>query len=289
VPGLRRVARPSPSTVSFARVLLHRPGPVEATTTLTPHGLQVEQWSPSRDSVPAYRDIVGSGARLPLTFPALVSLALFRDLIGQGGLPVSGLGLVHVASEIWTENRLPLDTPWRVAAWADGARHTPSGLEVDLWSRCEAGEASWTVRMVNLSRSKAAAGSDPSAAPALPGADSDWDVDTTMVAREGIGRAYARVSGDVNPIHLHAWTARPFGFARAIAHGWWTLPRSLALLGVDETPERGRRHVEVSYRRPVMLPSRVRILAATRGSDTAFLALWGGKPHFGGRLRALPG
>jgi len=285
-PPLRRLARPAPTGVSFARVLLHRPGRLDAATTVTPHGVQLNAWRPSPASLQAYRDVVGSRARLPLTFPALVTVALFRDLIGQGGLPVSGLGLVHVASEIATVNRLPADAPWRVTAWVQSARHTSSGLELDLWSRCEAGDASWTVRMVTLSRSSAAAGPAASAAPALPEPDADWGVETTLVAGEGIGRAYARVSGDLNPIHLHAWAARPFGFARAIAHGWWTLPRALAVLGVDETPEQGRRHLEVSYRRPVILPSRVRLLGAMRGSATTFLALRDQKPLFGGRLRA---
>ena len=39
------------------------------------------------------------------------------------------------------------------------------------------------------------------------------------------------MSGDVNPIHLHALTARAMGFPRAIAHGMWTYARTLAPLG----------------------------------------------------------
>ena len=37
-----------------------------------------------------------------------------------------------------------------------------------------------------------------------------------------IGRRYAAVSGDRNPIHMHALTAKPLGFPAAIAHGMWT-------------------------------------------------------------------
>jgi acyl dehydratase len=45
-----------------------------------------------------------------------------------------------------------------------------------------------------------------------------------------VGRRYAQVSGDYNPIHLHPLSARLFGFKRPIAHGWWLLARSLAEL-----------------------------------------------------------
>ena len=48
---------------------------------------------------------------------------------------------------------------------------------------------------------------------------------------EGTGRAYAAVSGDWNPIHLHALTARPLGFPTAIAHGMYTYARVMRALG----------------------------------------------------------
>lgn len=46
-----------------------------------------------------------------------------------------------------------------------------------------------------------------------------------------IGRRYAAVAGDYNPIHMSALTARLFGFPRAIAHGLWNKARALAALG----------------------------------------------------------
>jgi acyl dehydratase len=45
-----------------------------------------------------------------------------------------------------------------------------------------------------------------------------------------IGRRYAAVSGDRNPIHLYGMTAKAFGFPRQIAHGMWTKARCLAAL-----------------------------------------------------------
>ena len=37
-----------------------------------------------------------------------------------------------------------------------------------------------------------------------------------------LGRKYAAVSGDHNPIHLYPLTAKALGFPRQIAHGMWT-------------------------------------------------------------------
>lgn len=283
--SLTVVAGPGSTPASFVRIVAHRPSGAGPGTTVPVHGLRVDAWQPPDDLLRRYRRVVGSDAAVPLTFPALIASRLHRDLMGHGDLPVSGLGMVHVATQMWVSGRLPTDRSWQVSVWADGTRHVRAGLEVDLWAACSAGSAIWTARVVVLSRSRKAAGSEPSAAPDVPDPDGDWDVQTTLRADEGVGRAYAAVSGDYNPIHLHALTAKAFGFPRAIAHGWWALPRSLALLGVDETPTSGEAYLDVAYRRPVLLPSQPTLKGAADGSATAFVVVRDdGKAHFGGHL-----
>jgi acyl dehydratase len=74
-----------------------------------------------------------------------------------------------------------------------------------------------------------------------------------------MGRRYAKVSGDFNPIHWHALTARPFGFKRAIVHGMWTLAACLARLG-EALPTAGVT-VRCDFLKPVVLPSEVHFRA----------------------------
>ena len=86
-----------------------------------------------------------------------------------------------------------------------------------------------------------------------------WGAPTT------IGRRYAQVSGDFNPIHLFASTARLFGFERAIAHGMWSLARSTASLA----PYAGDRPmiVDVRFVRPLLLPGEVELAVEPVASD----------------------
>ena len=93
------------------------------------------------------------------------------------------------------------------------------------------------------------------------------------------GRRYAAVSGDVNPIHLHALSARAFGFDRAIAHGMFSFARVLASLGA-RVPAAGSS--TVWFRKPVKLPSttklgvsddaRLAVLVPTKGSGEYLVA-----------------
>ena len=83
-----------------------------------------------------------------------------------------------------------------------------------------------------------------------------------------IGRQYARVSGDYNPIHLSAVSARLFGFPAAIAHGLWNKARTLAALA-DHLPT-ANVEIAVQFRKPVRLPGEVTLLASTAASSGDF-------------------
>ena len=100
-----------------------------------------------------------------------------------------------------------------------------------------------------------------------------------------LGRRYAAVSGDTNPIHLHPLTARLFGLSRPIIHGMWTHARALAALGGD-LPE--RYGVRVQFAKPLMLPGRAGFAVDTDAAGTRFAVLNAeGKPHLVGDLRGI--
>ena len=80
-----------------------------------------------------------------------------------------------------------------------------------------------------------------------------------------IGRQYARVSGDYNPIHLSALTAKLFGFPQAIAHGLWNTARTLAAL--HEHLPAANVEIDVEFKKPVRLPSEVVLLSSAAGSS----------------------
>jgi acyl dehydratase len=88
----------------------------------------------------------------------------------------------------------------------------------------------------------------------------------------------------VNPIHLHPWTAKAFGFPRAIAHGMWTAAHALAAL-------QGRLPAaftyDVAFGKPLLLPSTVEL--RTRSADGGWsIEVRGRKgPHLTASVRPL--
>jgi acyl dehydratase len=99
-----------------------------------------------------------------------------------------------------------------------------------------------------------------------------------------IGRRYARVSGDANPIHLHPLTAKALGQPAAIAHGMWTKARCLAALE-GSLPEAYT--VDVRFKLPLRLPARAAFSYA--GGAFAVHDARTGKPHLDGWISAPDG
>jgi hypothetical protein len=214
---------------------------------------------------------------LPHTYPHVLGFALQVALMTERTFPLPLPGLVHLENQVTVHRRLTADDLLDLAVHAENLRPHRKGRLVDLVTLVgSGGERVWEGRSTYLCRGPG----DQSAAqeqepPALP----DRPPVGVLRVPETQGRAYARVSGDVNPIHLHALTARAMGFPRAIAHGMWTAARTLAVLGPSTA---GSSTSHVWFGRPVFLPSTAELVVDDRGPVTVAglrSARQGGAPH----------
>lgn len=239
--------------LSYVRAVAPWKRPATATTALPERQTIVTGWRPGLAQLAEYRALIGSSADMPLVFAQVPIMAMTMDLVSKWSFPVRAMGLVHQGALVEVLDELPAEEGWDLRTWATAGRHVRSGLEFDVWGEVSvAGRVRWRSRAMYLSRSRTASGAEESAVPALS-ADGPWTDEIPLPATEGTGRDFARVSGDINPIHLHELPARAFGFRRAIAHGWWTAGRTAALLDRDACV--GGRTLAIAFRRPVELPS----------------------------------
>lgn len=231
-----------------------------------------------------YRSVCcfAAGATIPATFLHLPAFPLHMALMSEGGFPFGAVGLVHIENEI-TQLR-PVESSERVdlTVHAGPLEPHPRGRIFSIFSEARIdGEPVWRERSTMLRRggsrpasprSEARGGaSGPAdgahastsggAAASSPAPPVTWQVP------EDIGRRYGSVSGDRNPIHLHALTARAFGFPRAIAHGMWSKARCLAAIQA-ELPDSFT--VSVDFRKPVLLPASVSFAAVPDGPSIDF-------------------
>lgn len=194
------------------------------------------------------------GEHLPITYPFALAFPLHMALLTQEQFPLKLLGLVHMRNRIEQLRQIPVDSAPEISAWVEGHREVRLGVEFDLHTEARLdGEVVWRAVASNLSRSKTPPRGDKPAEPEPPA----FDQHTYWKAPSNIGRRYGRVAGDVNPIHLSMLSAKLFGFKRAIAHGMWSKARTAAAL--REYAARDGVAMEVAFRKPVFLPSKVRL------------------------------
>lgn len=235
------------------------------------------------DRLARYAEVCGfpQDGTLPPTYPHLLAFPASLALMTASDFPLPLLGLVHTANTVTV--RRPIGARERLAmeVRTDRRRPHPRGTVFDVAAVARAGgEEVWSSRSTYLHRHATESSADrPAEQPAPETEFEAWWLPAAS------GRRYAAVSGDRNPIHLHPWTARPFGFRRAIAHGMWTKARVLAALG---EPLPAAADIEVSFRAPVELPSDVRLSVRDLAGRTDF-ALTGGagaRTHLRGSVTA---
>lgn len=219
--------------------------------------------------VAAYARLCGFpvGGPLPPTYPHLLGFPLQLHVMTRPGFPLPLLGAVHVENRVALHRRLLPDEPLDLTVWAEALRPHRRGRQVDLVTRATvAGETVWEGVSTYLARGEEHPDA-PRSEPPAPDQPTGIRPGPRWRLAEGAGRAYAAVSGDWNPIHVHFLTARPLGFRSAIAHGMYSYARVLAALG-SRLPHEGLTS-HVWFRRPVPLPSTVTL-------DTTFDATFDG-------------
>lgn len=217
-----------------------------------------------RANLAAYQKVCGFRVSdaLPATYPHVLAFPLAMALMTDRSFPFGLLGLVHVANRIEQRRVLGAAEPLDLRVWAEELRPHPRGRQLDVVAEASAGgEVVWTDRSTYLKRGKGSGERAERPEPPADPAAATWKVSGD------IGRRYAAVAGDRNPIHLHPLSAKAFGFPRAIAHGMWTKARCLGAL---EARLPDAYSVEVAFRAPVLLPATVRFASEARGGGWAF-------------------
>ncbi|WP_369988240.1 MaoC family dehydratase [Pseudomonas xanthosomatis] len=234
----------------------------------------------------AYRRLChfADDGRLPGTYPHVMAFALQLQLLTARDFPFPLPGLVHLHNRIEVLRPLGGIDGLRFAVHADNLQPHAKGGTFDLVTEAEDGLGLlWreTSRMLvrGLKLEASAAPTDEPLAQGLPEA-------TRWYADSDIGRRYARVCGDYNPIHLSPLSARLFGFPKAIAHGMWSKAMALAALK-GHLPKAGYAF-EVAFHKPVRLPSEV-MLGASEAGPSGQLRLdgHGALLHMTGSWRTL--
>ncbi|WP_026553078.1 MaoC/PaaZ C-terminal domain-containing protein [Arthrobacter sp. H20] len=231
-------------------------------------------------------DLLPSGFVHTIAFPVAMSVMARKDF------PLPLLGMIHLRNSVEHRRAIHFSEILDVSAWAENLRQHHAGTQVDLVTEVTAqGEVAWIGRSTYLAKgaritgtpTESKEGREPFVAPPLTAI---WDLPGSA------GRSYAAVSGDYNPIHLNALTAKALGMRRTIAHGMYLASRMVQ----EGTPAGVESFAwTIDFRSPVLLPARVSIAIEPHDEagvwHSSIITGWNarkGREHFTGSVTRLP-
>jgi acyl dehydratase len=263
---------------------------------LTRHDVPIDA-----QQVATYAEVCGFPVKdtVPLTYPHLLAFPLQMAIMTDSAFPFAAIGTVHLENSITQHRPLTAAERLQVTVHAANLRPHPKGRVFDFVTTVHSGgETVWEETSTYLRRGRsdgshearspeAGTGSPKEATdtsfPDAPAGPITWRLPANL------GRRYAAVSGDHNPIHLYPLTAKALGFPRQIAHGMWSLARCVAALE-NRLPDHVR--VDVAFRKPILLPGSVAFGSTPDpelGAGYAFSLTnpKSGAPHLSGRTASL--
>lgn len=249
------------------------------------------------ENLTAYQHLIGETASdvLPAGFMHAMAFPVAMSVLNRDDFPLPLLGMIHLRNVV--EQFIPVlfTEPLGITARAEGLRAHRAGTQLDLVAEIRGsgdGLLRWRGVSTYLAKGVFLPGIDKASAEGRPGQFNAPNPTAVWQLGVDTGRAYAAVSGDFNPIHLSALSAKALGLRRSIAHGMYLASRALAVVGAAKGDSF---RWDVSFEAPVYLPARVALEISTgQGEGDAWLraayVAWSpssGRRHFSGSVTAL--
>ena len=245
----------------------------------------VDSFKIDSDHLKSYNEVCGfkNNGYIPAIYLAVLSQSLQMHMMTSGPFPFAILGLVHIRNTVKQYRKVGVNESLTLSCTFGELKPHDKGVQFDFLTTAKVGGdvvmegvTTYLIRQ-KTDGSSASKNKEEVATPA-------YEVLTSWKISEDTGRRYARISGDYNLIHIHALTAKAFGFKQAIAHGMWSKARALASLTLPDAYE-----ADVAFKLPIYLPSAVELLTENGKAETAFLIRnqSSQKPHVSGIVKAL--
>lgn len=257
----------------------------------------------------SFRELAGAPKSADAFFGHIHALIMpmQMELMSADDFPLPMMGLIHTENTYRQFAPVPVGSEVDIEVRVDGFRAHRAGTEVVLKATVTAADAGGAesaagdapavlVEEESVYLAKGRRLKDVGEAPEQqarprfkpPVPTAQWRLPGS------IGRSWAKVSGDWNPIHVTGVTAKALGMPGVVAHGMYTASRALA---ESDVPEGAPFEFHISFAAPVIVPKTVQV-AITRAGEVEGgtarggmdIVAWDGRkkrPHFTGTVRDL--
>ncbi|PKN19679.1 MAG: hypothetical protein CVU71_04710 [Deltaproteobacteria bacterium HGW-Deltaproteobacteria-6] len=191
---------------------------------------------------------IKTGESLPLVYPLTYIYPLVQIMLAHKEVPLSLLNTLNIRTQIIRYRPILPDETCDVCCRLARHRVLEKGLEVDIACALQiAGVTVWESTITFYFRGRFGSPEADFVPPQLEAIPDAPEIACWFLPA-GIGFAFAKLSGDGNPIHFWKFYAKMLGFARDFAQPLLVLTKALSYL--DEKPSRGKAHLDIAFKGP---------------------------------------
>lgn len=192
---------------------------------------------------------------LPELFPQVLAFKLHLEFLLSKQLPFPVMGLVHRDNKVEYFSPIYDSDKLTIKVGLNEYKATSRGINCSLLTQVFVkDELKWQAISTYFYRS-----AKTSSSPKQPKHTNKKVIHpnnlTIWPLNANLGRQYAKITGDLNPIHLFKLTAKLFGFKQTIIHGMYMAARASS----HALPEQWNfpLTIHIVFNKPVYLPSKV--------------------------------
>lgn len=205
---------------------------------------------------------------LPILYPQLLAFPLHMKILAHPNFPYSSLGSFHFKNKVVQLRPILPHEIMNIEAQLLPGKLISQGIEYDIVTKVTIdNDLIWTGTATYLLRGKF--GQDeqaPSGSLSMDSLETSTQLDIWKLPLN-LGRKFAKVSGDFNPIHLTKVSAHLFGLDSAVAHGICVLGQSISKLNLKI-----QRPVEIQniFKGPLFLGNEVFLKSSNHDKEIRF-------------------
>jgi acyl dehydratase len=179
------------------------------------------------------------------------------------------LGLVHLSNQIRQVRPIKKGEKLSLSCCFDQLALHPKGWSFSVKVQFYSGtELVWQSISTNLFRTNHGYVTDTSAKYSA-GTFTNPIIKTRKLS-SNLGRRYAKVSGDFNPIHLSKWSAKLFDFKQHIIHGMWTKSYCISVLQkINPLLFVQAFAINTTFKQPLYLPNQINVAVQPLEPDSS--------------------
>jgi len=225
-----------------------------------------------------------------------LSLPMQLSMMVNKAFPFSPMGIVHIANQIKVVS-LPEQTDnLHIRTFFGNVYFHRLGWLFEVITLASSTKAQDTTKpqikaiSYYLAKAKHAPNIDQNTAQEMP----EWIANAKVLAAQdplldihkqdlyfssSIGRQYAKVSGDYNPIHLHPFSAKLFGFKKAIAHGMYSKALAISTIAGQHHFYKSEFEIDVLFMQAIGLPTQATLTSCITDSKACAFQLSSNASH----------